>query len=160
MNSILIFFISFFTLLFQNTLDLRNQYEYASKSKNNTEKFYELIQKVNGDSPVIIAYKGAAILLKSRFATNKEERKEQFMLGVKTVEQAVAKDANSVEIRLIRLSIQEHTPKFLKYKSNIEEDKKIILLGFNKQNSGLKEYIQRYVFQSKVFTDFEKSKLN
>ncbi|QYS86754.1 hypothetical protein JJC03_01540 [Flavobacterium oreochromis] len=82
------------------------------------------------------------------------------MLGVKTVEQAVAKDANSVEIRLIRLSIQEHTPKFLKYKSNIEEDKKIILLGFNKQNSGLKEYIQRYVFQSKVFTDFEKSKLN
>ncbi|MFK6999772.1 hypothetical protein V3470_02345 [Flavobacterium oreochromis] len=160
MNSILIFFISFFTLLFQNTLDLRNQYEYASKSKNNTEKFYELIQKVNGDSPVIIAYKGAAILLKSRFVTNKEERKEQFMLGVKTVEQAVAKDANSVEIRLIRLSIQEHTPKFLKYKSNIEEDKKIILLGFNKQNSGLKEYIQRYVFQSKVFTDFEKSKLN
>ncbi|MFK7113743.1 hypothetical protein V3468_04725 [Flavobacterium oreochromis] len=160
MNSILIFFISFFTLLFQNTLDLRNQYEYASKSKNNTEKFYELIQKVNGDSPVIIAYKGAAILLKSRFATNKEERKEQFMLGVKTVEQAVVKDANSVEIRLIRLSIQEHTPKFLKYKSNIEEDKKIILLGFNKQNSGLKEYIQRYVFQSKVFTDFEKSKLN
>ncbi|WP_405347365.1 hypothetical protein [Flavobacterium oreochromis] len=139
---------------------MRNQYEYASKSKNNTEKFYELIQKVNGDSPVIIAYKGAAILLKSRFATNKEERKEQFMLGVKTVEQAVAKDANSVEIRLIRLSIQEHTPKFLKYKSNIEEDKKIILLGFNKQNSGLKEYIQRYVFQSKVFTDFEKSKLN
>ncbi|WP_123867141.1 hypothetical protein [Flavobacterium oreochromis] len=139
---------------------MRNQYEYASKSKNNTEKFYELIQKVNGDSPVIIAYKGAAILLKSRFVTNKEERKEQFMLGVKTVEQAVAKDANSVEIRLIRLSIQEHTPKFLKYKSNIEEDKKIILLGFNKQNSGLKEYIQRYVFQSKVFTDFEKSKLN
>ncbi|OWP85340.1 hypothetical protein [Flavobacterium davisii] len=147
-------------LSFQHFSDLRNQYEYASKSKNNTEKFYELTQKTTGDSPLLIAYKGAATLLKSRFATNKEERKEQFMLGVKAVEQAITKEGNNVEIRLIRLSIQEHTPKFLKYKENIEEDKKIIVQNFNKQNTALKEYIQRYITQSKVFTDTEKSKLN
>ncbi|WP_459926222.1 hypothetical protein [Flavobacterium covae] len=159
MNPLFISGITFLLVLFQNFSDLRNQYEYASKSKKNTENFYELLQKTNGDSPVLMAYKGAAILLKSRFATNKEERKEQFILGVKTLEQAVSKDENNVEIRLVRLSIQEHTPKFLKYKSNIEEDKKKILEGFNKQNVALKEYIHRYIAQSKVFMDSEKSKL-
>ena len=63
-------------------------------------------------------------------------------------------------MRLIRLSIQENTPKLLKYKANIEADKKQILLLFDKQSSDLKEYIKNYVKQSKIFTEAEKQQLN
>ena len=67
---------------------------------------------------------------------------------------------NNVEARLIRLSIQENTPKLLKYKANIDADKKQILLLFDKQSSDLKEYIKNYVKQSKIFTEAEKQQLN
>ncbi|WP_428224397.1 hypothetical protein [Flavobacterium sp.] len=160
MKSILAVCFSLMFLSFQNFSELREKYHQASKSKGNAEKFYEYVQKMNSESAVIIAYKGAGTLLVSRFATNKEKRKEQFQSGVKMVEQAVAKETNNVEIRLVRLSIQENTPKFLKYKANIEEDKKVIMQNFNRQNAGLKDYIQKYVAQSKVFTEVEKAKLN
>ena len=160
MKSILAVCFSLMFLSFQNFSELREKYHLASKSKGNAEKFYEYVQRMNNESAVILAYKGAGTLLVSRFATNKEMRKEQFQSGIKMVEQAVAKETNNVEVRLVRLSIQENTPKFLKYKANIEEDKKVIMQNFNRQNAGLKDYIQKYVAQSKVFTEVEKTKLN
>jgi hypothetical protein len=82
-----------------------------------------------------------------------------FTEGVTLLESMVKADGNNPEIRLIRLSIQENTPKFLKYKGNIEEDKKVILSTFDKQSKELKEYIRIYVNQSKVFTQADKQKI-
>lgn len=61
---------------------------------------------------------------------------------------------------MIRLSIQENTPKILKYKENIEGDKKQIVLLFERQSSDLKEYIRNYLKQSKAFTAVENQQLN
>jgi hypothetical protein len=154
MNLVASLFFSLFFLLNQGLPELREQYINASKSKENTEKFYTLISKYNNDNATFLAYKGAGITLMSKFAS-KTERKELFVQGVTMVEKAIKNEPNNAEARLIRLSIQENTPKILKYKSNIEEDKKILIETFNKQPKDLKEYIKKYCKQSNVFTTAE-----
>ncbi len=86
----------------------------------------------------------------------RKEKKELFVEGVKLIESAIKTEPNNLEIRLIRLSIQENTPKILNYKKNITEDKRFIVAQFAKQNQSLKEYVQSFVSQSSVFTAEEK----
>lgn len=148
-----------FSLFFfagQELPEVREQYFSASKSKENAEKFYTLMSKCNKENKVFLAYKGAATALKSKFTADKKLKKSLFVDGIAMVENAVKSESNNAEIRLIRLSIQENTPKILKYKSNIEEDKTLILTVFDKQNASLKEYIKLYIKQSKVFSEKEK----
>ena len=150
---------SLFFIVTQDYSVIREQYYHASKNKQNTEKFLVTINATSSNSNLFNAYKGAANCLKSRFATDKKERKDFFVKGVGLIESAVKSEGTNAEIRLIRLSIQENTPKFLKYKGNIDEDKKLILDLFDKQNAELKDYIKKYVNQSKVFTETEKKQL-
>lgn len=148
--------VSFLFLAAQELPDVRERYSTASKTKQNAEQFYHSVSKYNGENKTLLAYKGAGISLKSKFESDRKLRRDFFIEGVKLVENAVKMEPNNVEIRLIRLSIQENTPKLLKYKGNIEEDKKMIVTAYEKQSGALKENIKRYVKQSKVFTEKEK----
>ncbi|MEW5674712.1 hypothetical protein ABGT15_00170 [Flavobacterium enshiense] len=159
MNVLLSLVLSFFFCLTQDLSDVRSQYYAASKSRQAADKFYDSMESYNRDNKTLLAYKGAALTLKSKFASDKKIRKESFTEGVMLLENCVKKEPKNAEIRLIRLSIQENTPKFLKYKANIEEDKKMILASFDKEPKELQNYIRTYVQQSKVFTDTEKQKL-
>lgn len=159
MNLLSTLFVTLFLFLNQSLTEIREQYINASDSKNNAEKFYNLVVKYKGDNIVYYAYKGAATSLKSKFITKREEKKKMFIEGVTMVEKAIKNDPKNVEIRLIRLSIQENTPKILKYKSNISEDKKIIISTFDTQTKDLKDYIKTYVKQSKIFTEEERNKI-
>lgn len=158
MKSLVLILFTFFSFI-QNPTDVREQYYAASKSKQNADKFYNLLVKYNKENKTLLAYKGAALALKSKYTSDKKEKKELFIEGVTTIENSVKQEPSNAEIRLIRLSVQENTPKFLKYKANIEEDKKMILNSFEKQSKDLKEYIKIYVNQSKIFTEAEKQKI-
>lgn len=158
MKSLVLILFTFFSFI-QNPTDVREQYYAASKSKQNADKFYNLLVKYNKENKTLLAYKGAALALKSKYTPDKKEKKELFIEGVTIIENSVKQEPSNAEIRLIRLSVQENTPKFLKYKANIEEDKKMILNSFEKQSKDLKEYIKIYVIQSKIFTEAEKQKI-
>jgi len=159
MKRIILLLCAFFLLSFQNLTEIRESYYEASRSKELTEKFHEQLAGYVKDNQLMLAYKGASMVLKARFVPKKESKKELFTSGVKLIENAIKVEGTNVEIRLIRLSIQENTPKFLKYKANIEEDKKQIISLYNKQSKELKEYIKKYLSQSTVFTSDEKQKL-
>jgi hypothetical protein len=149
-----------FLVMFSNnqTLEtIRTNYVEASLSKNNADNFLKLVVSQKESSPVYLAYKGAAISLQSKFTTDKKKRKELFIEGVTLLEKAMKQEPNAIEIRLIRLSIQENTPKLLGYKANIEEDKKFIIANFNQQDAALKKYVSLYVKNSKVFSPQEKN---
>lgn len=153
------FFLSFITFVCQDLSSVREQYSEATKSQKHAEDFYNLVANAGKDNKVMQAYKGAAIALKANFAKDRKAKKTLFIDGVKLIENAIKSEPNNVEIRLIRLSVQENTPKILNYKSNITEDKKLILVNFIKQNQALKEHIQSFVKQSTVFTDAEKKSI-
>lgn len=138
--------------------EVRKQYTNAIDSKANAEKFYKLLESVSKeDSKTLVAYKGASIALQAKFSPKKEDKKRQFIGGTQLLEFALKNDAKNLEIRLIRLSIQENTPKIMKYKGNITEDKQFIVSNFSKQNNSLKEFVKLYLKQSKVFSAEEKA---
>lgn len=153
------FLLSIFLFVFQELPNVRQSYVDASKSQKNAEEFYNLMDNYNKDNKVLLAYKGASIALKAKYAKQIKQKKSLFIEGVKMLEMALKNDPNNLEIRLIRLSIQENSPKILNYKSNIDEDKKLLLSNFDNQNQSLKEYIKNYIVQSNGFTDKEKKSI-
>jgi len=139
---------------------VRKLYANAVNSKADGEKLIDLMASVSkDDSKTLVAYKGASLALKGKFSPKKEDKKKYFTEGVKFLEQALEKEPKNFEIRLIRISIQENTPKILKYKQNIPEDKAFILANFAKQNQSLKDFTKIYLKQSKIFTETEKLSL-
>src|SRR5690606_406925 len=106
--------------------DLRKSYREATKSEEKATSFYEYVKDVSTtDKAVLIAYKGAGKTLLARYEPLLQ-RKDKVKAGIDLVEKAVQKDPDNVEIRLIRLSIQENLPKMFKYNSTIETDKRFI----------------------------------
>ena len=155
-----LFIVSFFITV--QTIDfnaIRLTYKEAAQDRAKIETLYNSVSKVTkSDKVELVAYKGAAMALIARGAATIKEKKEGFINGVSMVEFAIEKDPTNIETRFIRLSIQENTPKLLKYKENIEADKHFILKQFKTiKSSSLKNLIKDYISQSKVFTNEEKS---
>ncbi len=158
-------FVLFFTTLFLVTPDLnkiREDYINAVHSKENTEKLYNDLAVVSkGDAKILVAYKGAVTTLKAKFAQSPKDKKELFKEGATLIEYAAAEDPDNIEIRCIRLGVQENTPKVLKYRKNIPEDKQYILDHYNEiTSSKLKGYIKGFILHSKSFTETEKASFN
>ena len=138
---------------------IRVAYKEAAQDKTKVEAFYKKLSQVTkSDRIELVAYKGAAIALLAKKSKTIKRKKEGFIEGVSLVEYAIEKAPHNIEARFVRLGIQENTPKLLKYKGNIDEDKHFILKQFpNIKSSSLKNHIKDYISQSKVFTDEEKS---
>ncbi|BDU24204.1 MULTISPECIES: hypothetical protein [unclassified Flavobacterium] len=145
---------------FAGTPDLasiRKMYTDVAKSENNAKDFVEKLSGVsNNDDKILVAYKAASILLDSKFENILGNKISRFKEGAKLLESVIASDPNNIEIRMIRLSIQENVPGITGYKKNIKEDKKYIAAHYAEQNASLKEYLKDFVLQSKSFSAKEK----
>jgi len=94
---------------------------------------------------------------KGRFEKGVKQKSIVFKNGVLLVEDALKNEPNNIEIRFIRLTIQQNSPKILKYKSHITEDKDFILSHYEKiESNKLKNYIRDYILNSNNFTESEK----
>lgn len=132
---------------------VRSNFEKADGSKEYTAALYNQLKNYNNTDPVLLAYKGAAYVLQARYVSDRKTKKELFVDGAKDIEKAVSTAPNNVEIRLVRLIIQENTPKILKYKGNINTDKQMILTNFDSQSKAVKDAVKRYATtRSTVFT--------
>lgn len=96
------------------------------------------------------AYQGGLIMKKSDFLKTAAKKVEVFKAGHQLLESAIKESPQNVEYRFIRLTIQEHAPKLLKYNKNIEEDKKSIIKGYSKLSSKTRAYILAYAQQSTI----------
>ena len=155
------FFIAFFVSFLAQSQDLkmiRAQYPKAVESTEITTKLDgELASVTSSGKPVLIAYKGAVLTLKAKFSKSKSKKKEFFKQGVALIESAVKAESSNIEIRYIRLGVQENSPKFLGYHKNIEEDKDFILKNFATVSSKeLREVIRDFVMKSNFFSEKEK----
>lgn len=150
----------FFVGLFinPNLEEVRNLYKKSPNSKTIALQLYKKLEDVKqSKNGILLAYKGASITLKAKYTKGIKNKKKLFKQGVVILEKQIAKQPNHIELRLIRLSIQENIPKILKYKKNILQDKKFIQNNFKKvKNKKLKSYIKEFVLQSKSFSEEEK----
>lgn len=76
--------------------------------------------------------------------------------GAKLIELAITAEPNNIEIRMVRLSIQENVPAIVGYKKNIAQDKAFILQHYKEQPEALRDYIKNFMATAKSFSAQEK----
>lgn len=153
----LLMFACFFGTL-PDIAKLRTDYIKASEDKEVTARLYNELSSVEKtDDRVFVAYKGAVLTLMAKYSKLKQDKKQFFKEGAGLIEYAVSKNPNSIEIRVVRLSVQENSPKFLKYQQNITEDKQFILNHFESTTSKeIRAFVLNYIAQSNSFSADEK----
>jgi hypothetical protein len=148
--------ITAFVFFFQSDLEsLRSSYAKANLSNANTEAFINLAEKQSGSDAVTSAYKAAAKIMEARIA--KTNRKALVKTGATSLESIIKSNPNNIELRLIRLSVQENIPKIVGYRGSIKDDKAFLINNYSKQNTTLKSYVKKFAMQSKSFTDTERA---
>ena len=156
----LIFYISFLLIAVNPSLsDVRKLYQKASDSEAVAKELYQKLESIKkSDDATFVGYKAGALTVKAKYEEKIKAKKTVFKEGALLLEYIIEKNPNNIELRLIRLSIQENSPKLLKYKANIDADKTFIYSQLpNVKNKGLKNHIKGYVSKSKAFSTEEKT---
>ena len=140
----------FFIVALGNSQDLehiRSQYPLAEGSEEITLDLEDQLSKLTSESKsILLAYQGAIKTIKAKFTKKASEKKAFFKAGVSAIENAVKANPENVEIRYIRLTVQENSPKFLGYHKEIEDDKEFILKNYSTITSpSIKNVIKDFV---------------
>ena len=96
------------------------------------------------------AYEGALLMKRSELFAKAKDKLNVFKSGRSKLESSISKDSDNTEYRFLRLIIQEHAPKVVKYHNELEEDSKLIKTNFTTQSSFLQQIIIDYSKDSKV----------
>lgn len=138
--------------------EIRELYPKASDSKEVTDQLFDKLEAVSkDDNATLVAYTGAIYTLKAKFAKGIKNKKDFFKSGKELIEHAIATKPNDIEIRCIRLGVQENSPKVVKYKENITADKQFILDHYHSTTSKeIKTLVKNYILQSSIFDSAEK----
>jgi len=96
------------------------------------------------------AYEGALLMRKSGLLKIAGEKLKFFKKGRIKLETALLKDSSNGEYHFLRLTIQEHAPKIVKYRTEIENDKQFILKSFKNLLPVVQQAILDYCKNSKI----------
>jgi hypothetical protein len=150
--------ILFYTIFSNPSItEIRKLYAAATSSEASAKDFMSKLADVaKEDNKTLVSYKGASLAIISKLEKKISDKSKKFKEGASLIEYAVANDPNNIEIRLVRLSVQENVPKIVNYRGNKKEDKQFLLDHYNEQTGALKTYIVDFIKQSKSFSATEK----
>ena len=95
------------------------------------------------------AYEGALLMKKAGMVTKVKEKLSLFKAGRSKLEASIKKGGNT-EFNFLRLIIQEHAPKAVDYRQNIENDVAVIRSNFKTLPQAVQQAINDYSKRSKV----------
>jgi hypothetical protein len=96
------------------------------------------------------AYEGTLLMKRSELLDKAKDRLSMFRTGSSKLESSILKDRDNTEYRFLRLMIQEHAPRVVRYRKELEEDNKLIKKKFNSLSPFLQQIIIDYCKNSKV----------
>jgi hypothetical protein len=129
---------------------------YKAMESGNAEELNNKINSIKKSSiPEKEAYEGALLMKKADIASKAKEKLNLFKAGRIKLEAAIAADKENTEYRFLRLILQEHAPKIVKYRDQIEEDSKMISSNFKNLSSFLKDIITDYSKKSKFLKSLQ-----
>ena len=132
----------------QSLVELRG---YLQKVENSEEVSKTLISKSKNaydttKKPIYMAFYAVGYFFMAKHASNPLNKYSYFNKGKKLLEDAIKKEPNNIEIRLMRLISQEKTPRFLGYNKNIEADRNFIIKNYkNSDDENLVKFIKNYL---------------
>ena len=96
------------------------------------------------------AYEGTLLMKKAGMAAKAKEKLSLFKAGRQQLENAISKNNTNTEYRFLRLIIQEHAPKVVKYRNKLEEDSQDIRTNFKSLSPTLQQIILDYNKKSTI----------
>lgn len=128
--------------------DATNTSFYAALSSQNIKTIDEALNRLQKNSQTD-AFSGALQMKKSGLITNPKERLHLFKKGHAELETAIKKDSSNCEFRLLRLMVQENSPKILQYHAEIKKDASYLRKNYERLPASLKKVILDYSKNSK-----------
>jgi hypothetical protein len=95
-------------------------------------------------------YKGALLMRKGGLLSIPAEKLKSFKKGRILLETALANDNTNSEYHFLRLIIQEHAPKIVKYNTDIEVDKEYVKKSYKNLSPAVQHAIIDYSKSSKI----------
>jgi hypothetical protein len=95
-------------------------------------------------------YEGALLMKKAGLLKRPKERLSFFKQGRIKLETAILADNENTEFHFLRLAIEEHAPKIVKYHADIQKDKAIVVKNFKDLSPAVRHAILDYCENSKV----------
>jgi hypothetical protein len=96
------------------------------------------------------AFIGALMMKKAGLLKVAKEKLDNFKKGATKLETILRADTSNVEYHFLRLIIQEHAPKVVKYNKNISEDAAFIKKNYNELPSDVQKILIDYSQTSKA----------
>ena len=131
----------------EDIIELRELYYSSTNSKVNTDKLVEYLKHITFNSSTVYkGYKGMSFLLISKHSWNPIDKLSFFKLGVLWLESSIENDLCNIELRFLRLSVQNNVPSFLNYNNYIEEDRDYLVSNYKYlDDEDLKNRISNYL---------------
>ncbi len=95
------------------------------------------------------AYAGALIIRQAGLPKAKA-RLKLFKEGKAKLEAALLAEPDNTEYHFLRLTIQEHAPKIVKYKADLQADKAFVIKHFDKLSLVVQRAVKDYSKDSKI----------
>ncbi len=96
------------------------------------------------------AYEGAMLMKKAGLLTKAKEKLSLFKAGRLKLEASIKKENSNAEFNFLRLIIQEHAPKIVNYRDDIETDISAIRSNYKTLPPVVQQAISDYSKKSKV----------
>ena len=96
------------------------------------------------------AYVGTLLMKKAGLLTLPKDKLKNFRLGCTKLETAISRDSTNAEYRFLRLSIQEHAPRIVKYSADLPRDKAFIELHFKSLPPVVQDAVREYSKHSHI----------
>lgn len=124
---------------------------YNAMASNNLEE-------INGQLSIVKsasinekdAFEGALLMKKAGLVTKAKEKLALFKAGRLKLEASIKKDNTNTEFYFLRLIIQEHAPKIVEYRKDLQNDSLLIRSNFRTLPDVVKQAIIEYSKKSKV----------
>lgn len=98
------------------------------------------------------AFEGTLLMKKAGLVSMPKNKLDLFKKGRTKLEGAIQKDSLNAEYRFMRLMIQEHTPKIVKYQGELSADAGFIEKNFRNLSPELQAIVIDYSKQSKTLS--------
>jgi len=121
---------------------IRELYLEASFDEDAAKKLFELTENSSIETEYLrYTYYAVSQMLQSKFSINPLDKLKAFKQGKEKLEKVINLYPEDIELRFLRFCVQDGTPQFLDYKSNMKEDSDLI----NKTISTSSEELQKFI---------------
>nr|MBC7613025.1 hypothetical protein [Pseudopedobacter sp.] len=125
--TIILFTLQITNLKAYDIKQIRADYVIAINDSEKADQLCNHLENIKNPDPLILAYLGSAQAIKAKHAWNPVSKLSYIKKGFSTINEAVSKAPENLEVRFLRFSLSFYVPSFLGYSRNLTVDKNKII---------------------------------